>query len=77
MALEHPRSLAHVTLLDIDKHGKSSRPQLRFGKDSLEDGRRSVGDGGTRPPTFQRGRHSIGIVPPPTFQLRNIARHIA
>ena len=41
-----------------------------------EHGRRSVGDGGTRPPAFQRGGDSIGIVPPPTFQLRKIEKHI-
>ena len=40
-------------------------------------GRRSVGNGGgTRPPTFQGGGGSIGIVPP-TFYFRKIARHIA
>ena len=41
--------------------------------------RASIGGGrggGTRPPTFQGGEDSIGIVPP-TFQLRKIARHIA
>ena len=36
------------------------------------------GTGGTRPPPHFSGRgDSIGIVPPPTFQFRKIARHIA
>ena len=38
-------------------------------------GRRSVGDGGTPPPTFQGG-DSIGIVPP-HISVEKIARHIA
>ena len=41
-------------------------------------GRRSVGDGrGDTSPHFSAWGDSIGIVPPPTFQLRKIARHIA
>ena len=39
----------------------------------VDHGRRSVGDGGTRPPLFRAG-DSIGIVPP-TFQFRKIAKH--
>ena len=45
------------------------RNTTRITTDTTRHGRRSVGDGGTRPPTFQLGGDHIGKVPP-TFLLK-------